>query len=313
MDKKDLKFVFWGTGPLAESTIYSMYKNGILPKYIITKPDSKVGRKQEIISPIIKTWGESKNIKVLQPISLKKEEIENNGLKEILQDQDIDFYLVASYGKILPNYFFEDIKNREGKNIPIINVHPSDLPDLRGPSPVQYALMRGDENITVTIMEMDKMMDHGNVIIKNKFFIDKKDTLDNVLRKAGNIAGDMIMGVIDLYLSGNINTKEQNHDLATFTKFIEKETGDITSIIIKDALINLNIDNKDLLEIKNRWRGLHPWPGLYFIVKDKNQEDKRIKITQINIDGNNLENTIEKIIPEGKKEISFVEYLKNNP
>lgn len=359
-------FAFWGTGPLAESTIYALYKNGLIPKYIITKPDTKIGREQILTAPMIKTWGLSKNIKVIQPTSLKiddninlsksnnniktEENIttieqdiisDNQEFKNFINDNEIDFHILASYGKILPAYIFEKAK--------IINVHPSDLPDLRGPSPLQSALLRGDKKITITLMEMDKEMDHGNIIIKNNINIEEGDTLETLLRKSGNLAGQTLCEILDFYLSGNIRTTVQDHNKATFCKFINKEDGDITNIIVKDTKyhtidntnqyteeIDLNINTDKLEKIKNMYRALTPWPGIFFFINSNNtknnlenikdnliiqntdtitKEDNikkiRIKITDFDLTGQDIVSCIKKVIPEGKKEIDFEKFLQN--
>ena len=151
---QDLKYIFYGTGPLAESALYSLYHTGLIPVAIVTKPDALVGRHQTLTEPMIKVWAKSKNIKVLQPESLKGE---NNILNTFLKDNPIDIAIVASYGKIIPEYIL-DIPGHG-----TLNIHPSTLPLYRGPSPIESQLLAGANSIGLSIMALDAGMDSGPV------------------------------------------------------------------------------------------------------------------------------------------------------
>ena len=128
---KDISFVFFGTGLLAESVLAALVRNGYTPSIVVTKPDSPQGRHMQLTAPHIKTWCEMKDIKVLQPVKLDSE-----FCKE-LQANSYELFIVASYGKIIP----DDVLN-----IPkfgVLNVHPSLLPAYRGPSPIESHLADG--------------------------------------------------------------------------------------------------------------------------------------------------------------------------
>lgn len=307
------KFIFWGTGPMAESMFINLYKNNLIPKYLITKPDAKYGRKQIITSPTIKTLADTKNIKVLQPNNIKEEVFAkknknyNSEFDKAINDPDIKFHIVASYGKIIPKYIL-DLLNKNNLSVPMINIHPSNLPDLRGPSPIQYALLRGDKNITISIIKMDEEMDHGDIILREILTINHKDCFDDILKKVGENASKMIVENINDYINGNIKTTQQNHQDATFCKFINKEQGDISDLIFD---IDKNITNIKLLEIKNKWRAFNSWPGIYFFINDINKPNNvRVKITSFDLEENSIELCIKKVIIEGKKEISFTDFIK---
>ena len=293
---KKLKIIFWGTGPLAESALYALYQNGYAPEYVVTKPDAAIGRKQIMTPPMIKKWCEIKGIKVLQPESLKNLNnvgVENeNNLHPLLQNYDLA--IVASYGKIIPENIL---------NIPtygFLNVHPSDLPRYRGPSPIESALLAGERALIVSIMKLDAGMDSGPILIKQSLDMSMLDTAQSLELKAGQIGGELLSQIIPHYVDGTLIPKEQNHAEATICKFIEKSQGEIK--------LTDNIE-----EIKNKWRAFYPWPGIFFFIKHKihdEEKDLRIKISEFNLLEENIETCIIKVIPEGKSEMTFEDFKR---
>ncbi len=280
----NIKYAFWGTGPLAESVLYSLYKNNLTPAMVITKPDSKVGRKQEVISPQIKTWCDIKGIKVYQPESLK----DNEELKEMLKDFDMS--IIASYGNIIP----EEILNMP--RLGFLNVHPSMLPLYRGPSPIESQLLTGAKEIGVSLMKIDKEMDHGPILLQTILDIDENDTSHTVEIKSGQMGGEMLSQIFEAYTEGHLLAKEQDHTLATYCKFINKSDGEIKL-------------EGDMENIKNKFRAFTPWPGIFFM-HIHNENNMRVKVSAINFEAEDIANLIQKVIPEGKSEMTF-ESFKN--
>ncbi len=311
-DKNNLKYAFWGTGPLAESCLYSLYKNNFLPEYIFTKPDAEVGRMKTLTAPMIKTWAESKQIIVIQPSRLKPttEDLDTNNpdhkidgynlLKTILSDMDV--CIVASYGMIIP----EELLNLPKHGF--INLHPSDLPNFRGPSPIESQLINNYKELPLSIMKLDAGMDSGDIIIKNKLNIEDYDTAQSLELKAGSAGGELISNILEDYINGNIKLQKQDNDKKTICKFIKKEDGEMKLSV--EELVNPElISEEKLLEIKNAWRAYYGWPGIFFFLK---HSDKimRFKISSFNTKENSLEKCVERVIPEGKKEISFEDFRR---
>lgn len=290
MDKTKIKFVFFGSGPLAESSLYNLYQNGLIPYLVITSPDKKSGRHLEIHPSIIKTWCESKNIKVWQPETLKNLEIENSPLSE-----NFDVFIVASYPKILS----ENILNipKHGS----LNIHPSLLPKYRGPSPIQTTLLNGDTETGITIIKLDKEVDHGPILIQNHIQIIDEDINEKLERKCGALGGDMLNQILEHYTEGNIKSIEQDHNLATFTRKFEKKEGEI------------KLEDKAEI-VQNKFRALLPHIPLFFFINHKDRE-MRVKVTEINLSKEFAKDKfakeiIEKVIPEGKSEMTFEDFEK---
>ncbi len=279
------KIIFFGTPEFAVTALIEMKKNGYRPSLIITQEDKPVGRKLIITPTPVKVFAMENNIPFMEPKSLKDE----NVLNEIKSFGPFDLGIICSYGKIIP----KNILDLSAKGN--LNIHPSLLPKLRGPSPIQSSILFEDQT-GVSIMLVDELLDHGPVLMQEKIDITwppYEEELDKILAEKG---ADMLCQTIPKWLLGQIEVKEQDHQKATFCKKINKE----------DALLDLN-DKADIN--LRKIRAYHRWPKAYFFIKDKNQKDIRIIVTKADIKDGFLQ--IEKVIPEGKKEINYKDFIKN--
>ena len=279
---QDLKYIFYGTGPLAEAALYSLYHAGLIPVAIVTKPDALIGRHHTLTEPIIKTWGQSKGIKVLQPENLKEE---NNILNIFLKENKIDIAIVASYGNIVP----ENLLNMPTYGT--LNIHPSTLPLYRGPSPIESQILDGASSIGLSIMLLDAGMDSGPVYIQTEIPIlggagEDWDT-ETIERISGRAGAELITQILPFIIEGTLKPIAQDNSKATFCKFIKKEQGEIRFPI-------------DPVELKRKWHAMRPWPGVFFFIKH-GDKDLRVKINKIDIETLNLLN----VTPEGKHEMDW--------
>ncbi len=286
----DLRYAFFGTGALAESVLATLVRHGYVPTLIVTKPDAPAGRHMVMTSPHIKTWADLKGIPVFQPSSLKELSQDSP-----LHTQPFDLFIVASYGKIIP----EAILNIPKKGV--LNVHPSLLPLYRGPSPIQSALLDGAITMGLSIMKLDAEMDHGPILVQTAMSIDPQATANTLEVTCGQLGGDMLVQVIPPYMDGTLIPKEQDHSKATLCKKIEKELGEITLTTRAD-------------EVQRKFRALTPWPGIYFFIEHGNKKI-RVKVTKVNLllsgtDTLVASDVIEKIIPEGKKEMDWESFKR---
>lgn len=285
---RNISYAFFGTGALAESVLASLVRDGYIPKLVVTKPDSLQGRHMQLTAPHIKTWAEMKNITVLQPNKLDDE------FYQKLSVEKYDLFIVASYGKIIPENILSIAKHGT------LNVHPSLLPLYRGPSPIESTLLDGNMITGISIMKLDKEMDHGPILVQNSFTIQTESTSGTLEVLCGQTGGELLTQVLEPYLSGNLIPKEQDHSKATFCKKITKDLGEIT--------LETNAN-----EVRRKFRALTPWPSLYFFYQHK---DKTIRIKVTNVDliteiekDKKAKDIILSVIPEGKKETSFESFL----
>lgn len=245
-----LNIVFFGTDIFAKIILENLLKKHKILA-IVTKADEIVGRKKTLEESKVSIIAKQNNIQCFKPIKLKD-------IKDDLEKLSPDLFIVAEYGKIIPESILNIAKYGA------INIHGSILPKYRGASPIQYALLNKDEKTGITIIQMDKEMDHGNIIDIREIKIDKNDDQIMLREKLA------ILGFETLEKLLNKNTlpfisKEQIHGNATYTKLLEKNDGQIDL-------------KKDLAEdIIAKFKAYKPWPGI-FLMKD----NKRIKINEIN-------------------------------
>lgn len=163
--------IFMGTPNFAVPVLEGLVKNGYDVKAVVTQPDKKVGRKQKITKTPAKVAAEKLNIPVYQPVKL-------SGSPEMdeLIDMKADFIVTAAYGQFLPTKFLNSVK------IAAVNVHGSLLPKYRGGAPIQYSLINGDKQTGVTIMEMVKKMDAGDMYAQKAIDIEEEDTAGTILK-----------------------------------------------------------------------------------------------------------------------------------
>lgn len=281
---KNISYAFFGTGPLAESVLASLVRSGYVPKLLVTKPDSEQGRHMQLTAPHIKTWSEMKGINVLQPMKLDSE------FSYKLQATSYDLFIVASYGKIIPNEILALAK------LGTLNVHPSLLPLYRGPSPIESVLLDGHMTTGVSIMKLDAEMDHGPVLVQNAFMIPADATSGKLEVSCGQAGGELLVSVLESYMDGTLVPKEQDHSKATFCKKITKDMGEIKL-------------TTDANEVRRKFRALTPWPSVYFF-HEHGGRTIRVKVTSVNMsiettNASTAMDVIESVIPEGKKEMGW--------
>lgn len=200
---------------------------------------------------------------------------------------EADVYIVASFGKILPLEIIN--KPRLGS----LNVHPSLLPKLRGPAPIQGTIL-GLGEPGVTIIKMDEQMDHGPIVAQEKVEVAPwPDHYATVEEKLGRAGGQLLATV----LSNPISETAQDESLATYIKFIKKE----------DGLLDLN----DSAETNYRKvLAYSTWPGAYMFFKKKTGEEIRVVVKDAKLEDGKFTPT--KVIPAGKKEMNWQDFLRGN-
>jgi methionyl-tRNA formyltransferase len=249
--------------------------------------DKPKGRKLVMTPPEAKVWAEREGIPYIQLKTLRTEDVP--ALLQSYAPNGFDFFVVASYGKLIPQSIL-DIPR-----LGTINVHPSLLPKLRGASPLQSAILSENET-GVSIMRLDVDMDHGPIIVQKKLIEWNMDTLpySEELEEAMGIAGGtMLAEILPEWLAGKVVETEQNHELATLCGKIEKESG------------LLNLDDSPEINLR-KIRAYHAWPGAYFFMKRKDGTDMRIVVKRAHIADGML--VLDRIVPEGKKEMSYADF-----
>jgi methionyl-tRNA formyltransferase len=280
---KNTNFAFFGTPEYSVYTLEALFNRGYIPSLIITAPDRPVGRHFTLTPPRVKVWADSHSIPTIQPVKINEEII-----KEI-QSYNTDYFVVSAYGKILPKALL---------GIPehgTLNVHPSLLPLYRGPAPEKDPVLAGDKETGVSIILLDEMVDHGPILIQEKIPLTETETTPELAEKLFTRGGEILADIIPQWIAKEIIPKEQDHAKATFTKKIKKE----------DGLLHLN---GSAIQNYNKYRAFYAWPGTYFFV-NKNGKETRVKIKKARYENNSF--IIERVVPEGKKEIDYSIFLQS--
>ncbi len=278
-------FAFFGTPKFAVDVLNALERNGMLPALVITAPDKPRGRGLDLTPSPAKAWALQRGIDVLTPATLKDE-----ALIAELKNTDWDVFVVAAYNKLISKAVLEI--PRKG----VLNIHPSLLPKFRGPSPALSAIL-ADERVTgVSVMLINEKMDEGDVIAQARVELDleswppKGSLFEELLATEG---GTLLAETLPLWIKGEIPAEPQDHSKATFSRKFSDA----------DARINPEGGREDLLKIRAFDKG----PRAYFL--DAN--NKRVIVTDAKLNGTKLE--LLSVIPEGKKEMPYADYLRGTP
>jgi len=306
VNKNNLNFIFFGTPDVASDTLEILKQNGFLPSLIVTAPDKPQGRKMLITPPPVKVWAIENNIPYIQPekISGKKEIWDvlrtlgrsgddgqrKSSVEDFCGEQNIpDFFFVVAYGKILP----EEIINFP--KFGSINIHYSLLPKYRGASPVESAILNGDNETGISIQKMEYKMDSGPIIAQEKVAIFPDEKAPELRKRLIKIGGELLVKTLPPYIENKLTLIPQNESEATFCKKIKKE----------DGLIDLNAD---AVKNYNKFRAYATWPRTFFFSAkggstSGGKDNGRIIITDAILENDQFK--ILKIIPEGGKETNY--------
>lgn len=229
------KIVYMGTPHYAKEILDTLiHAEDMEVSLVLTQPDRPVGRKKVLTSPPVKVLALEHGIDVIQPNRLMDE-----GIEDAIKNVKPDFIIVAAFGQILPKFIL-DIA-------PCINLHASLLPQYRGASPVQQALLNGDKKTGVTSMLMEEGLDTGPILEKVEFEIPTDMKLHALMGQLTNDACKLTLSTLRNY--DNIRAEMQDESQATLCKKIKKSDGEV------------DFENASL--IYNKYRAFEGWPGIF--------------------------------------------------
>lgn len=287
---------YFGGEPLSVPVLNALEATGIVPSLIVTNPDRPVGRKQVLTPPPAKVWALERGIEVFQPTSYK-----NTNKSELvrLTERNWDLFIVAAYNFILPKWLIEVPTHGT------LNLHPSLLPKLRGPSPIRSAILNDEPAyVGVSIMLMDEEMDHGAILAQEPYRDAGAEawpvgglTLDAALAAQG---GALLARTIPAWLTGTLVPTEQDHALATYTTKFTRADGELH--LDPYALPTDTAAYQAYLKIK----AFEGWPETYFTHKGVRIKIKQAELSRAD-DGTWGELRLLRLVPEGKAEMQFTD------
>ncbi|HHS8198071.1 TPA: methionyl-tRNA formyltransferase [Streptococcus pyogenes] len=244
-----IKLLFMGTPQFSATVLKGLLDN---PAYeilgVVTQPDRAVGRKKDIKVTPVKQLALEHGISIYQPEKL-------SGSQELIEIMELgaDGIITAAFGQFLPTILLDSV-------LFAINVHASLLPKYRGGAPIHYAIMNGDKEAGVTIMEMIKEMDAGDMVAKASTPILETDNVGTLFEKLAIIGRDLLLDSLPAYLSGELKPIPQDHSQATFSPNISPE----------QEKLDWTMSDQ---EVFNHIRGMNPWPVAHTFL-----EGQRLKI-----------------------------------
>ena len=188
-----MKIVFMGTPEYARAALEALIGAGHEILAVVTQPDRSRGRSRTLVPPPVKICAEKYGIDVLQPRRIRKPEA-----VAALRQYPADVYIVAAFGQIL---------SQEILDIPpfgCLNIHASLLPRYRGASPIQHAILYGEEKTGVTIMQMDAGIDTGDMLYKKETAISPRDDYETLHDRLAVLGGEAIREALAVLEQGKL-------------------------------------------------------------------------------------------------------------
>jgi methionyl-tRNA formyltransferase len=232
------KIVFMGSPDFSLPSLRALAQNYQVVG-VVTQPDRAAGRGRELKSPPVKTLALELGIPIMQPEKLRAPEA-----MEQLRAWAPDLIVVAAFGQILKKDVLE--LPRYG----CINVHASLLPRWRGAAPINAAILAGDEETGVTIMQMDVGLDTGPMLAKRSIRLTPSDTAGSVFQALSQLGADLLIETLPRSIAGEIQPQSQDDALATYAPMMKKDEGRL------DFTHAVN-------ELERRVRAFNPWPGTF--------------------------------------------------
>ncbi len=260
------KIIFFGTPPVSASILQKLFDAGYNISAVVTNPDAPVGRKHVMTPSPVKVLAEKLGLPILQPEKVSS-----------ILPIDADIGIVVAYGKILPQSVIDAFP------LGMLNIHYSLLPKYRGASPVEQAILNGDDKTGVAIQKLVFKLDAGPIVAVKELPIDNEVTTPELKERLTDMGGELLLETLPRYMSKEIELVEQDETLATHCGKVNKADGELLAT------------DSDLTKWR-KYRAYFGWPGVFYF-----DNGKRNKVTLASFENDKF--VIKKIIPEGKTEI----------
>jgi len=277
-----IRIAFWGTPELTAVYLDALDAAGMTPVVIVTNPDRPKGRGQELAPTPAKMWAQARGIPVLEPEKM------DEAFAIQLGAFHPDISIVVAYGSIIPERL---ITLPEHKTL---NVHYSLLPRFRGASPTEAAILAGDEATGVAIQVMAQKLDSGPIVAQEWTPIGEDETAPELRARLTDIGARLLVEKLPDYLEGRLQPVPQDEISATRCGKMHKE----------DGLID---PEGDALSNYRKYRAYFEWPRTYFFIEQTGRQ-MRVIITEAAYENDAF--VIKRVLPEGKKEMNYADFLR---
>lgn len=276
------KFMYFGTPYVARDTLATLVERGFVPEVVVSSPDAPKGRGLTLAPSETKEWALVHGLPVLTPEKLTPEMIAE------LKTYGCDYAVVVAYGKILPQALIDAFPKG------ILNIHYSLLPKYRGASPVEAALLNDESTTGVSIQQMVYKLDAGDVLAQREVVIEPNETTRELRPRLVALGAELLADTLPAFIEGKLVATPQDESVATFSKKIEKSEGELD--LAGDAQMNWN-----------KYRAYAESPGTYFFLE---RGAKRIRVKIVTATFSDRVFTPDRIVPEGKKEMAYTDFVR---
>lgn len=253
-----MKIIFMGTPDFAVDALEAIIQAGHEITCVVTQPDKPKGRGKELQFPPVKTCALAHRLPVFQPVKIKTPEA-----VETLKTYEADIFVVAAFGQILS----QDILDMPRYGC--VNIHASLLPKYRGAAPIQWAVINGEQESGVTIMQMNAGLDTGDMLCRTVVPIAPKETGESLHDKLSQAGAKLIVEALAQIEQGSLQPQAQNEAESTYAGMLRKSLGRIDW-------------TQSAVTIERLIRGLYPWPSAYTSFRGKT-----LKIWEADVDTDN--------------------------
>lgn len=285
-----MKIIFMGTPDFAVGTLEALIEAGHEITLVVTQPDKPKGRGHAMQYPPVKEVAVAHELPVYQPLKIRAQES-----IDYLQGIEADIIVVVAFGQVIPKQILEM------KQYGCINVHASLLPKYRGAAPIQWAVIDGERESGVTIMQMDEGLDTGDMLSKTIVPLDAKETGGSLFDKLSKEGASLCVSTLKEIEAGNTQPEKQGESPTAYAKMLTKEMGKIDW-------------NEDAVVIERLIRGLNPWPSAYTKLNGKTLKIWEAKLIPQDVSkgvcGEILEVTKDAIIVQTKKDALAIKELQ---
>ncbi|MGN1313479.1 MAG: methionyl-tRNA formyltransferase [Lachnospiraceae bacterium] len=243
-----MKIVFMGTPDFAVGALEALVKAGHEVVAAVTQPDKPKGRGGRMQLPPVKVWAIEHHIPVFQPAKIKTPEA-----VEVLKGYQAELFVVAAFGQILSREILEMPKYG------CINIHASLLPKYRGAAPIQWAILEGEKETGVTLMQMNEGLDTGDMLAKCKVSIEEGETGETLFDKLTQAGARLLIDTLPAIEAGTILPEPQDDSKSSYAPMIKKEMG----------LLDWT---QPAQKLERMVRGLNSWPSAYTYLNGKSMK-----------------------------------------
>lgn len=272
-------FIYFGTPRVSSETLATLLARGFVPALVVTAPDAPKGRGLALAPSETRMLAEARGIPVVTPEKLDAAAIED------IAARHAEYAIVVAYGKIFPESLIASFPKG------VLNVHYSLLPKYRGATPLEAALLAGEQETGVTVQKMARELDAGDIIAQKAAPIAQHETARELRPRLIALGAELLADTLPAYLAGDITPIAQDASRATHSHKLKKE----------DGLLSLDAPAE---ENWNKYRAYADSIGTYFF-----ENGKRMKITSAEFAKGEFR--VLRVIPEGKREMDFSNSAKN--